>query len=33
LFVLSRVIFLKVNIFFWSLPFHYSECVGFFHGN
>jgi len=33
LFLLSRVIFLQVNIFFLSLPLNYSECVGFFHGH
>jgi hypothetical protein len=33
LFLLSRVIFLQVKIYFLSLPFSYSECVGFFHGH
>lgn len=33
LFLLSRVAFLDVSIFFLSLPFNYSDCVGFFHGH
>jgi len=33
LFLFSRVTFLQVNMIFLSLPFNYSECVGFFHGH